>query len=145
MTLVGAVLGPYPGLYWLDLENRRLVLRQDSPGVAAEVALDLKPEQQAQLIDALLPRPVAIEQTPEMEQALQERPQATRTPRSRPAGGYPGEIRAAEARRASRPLTIKCARCPALVPVASRGQIPRLCKACRNRPAFTVVRKAEAS
>lgn len=73
---LGSVIGPYPCLYWLDIDKKQLIVRQDCPGVAGEIIISITSEQQAELIEGLAPDPVRINRT-KMSRLIREAGQVT--------------------------------------------------------------------
>ncbi len=102
---IGAVLGPYPGLFWLDVERHQLVIRGGRRGIAAEIPIALTTEQTAAVLEGMLP------------DALDTAERPTR-------------VRHA---RIERPTTVACngRGCQRQVPVQAHGKIPRYCVDCR--------------
>lgn len=106
---VGNVFGPFYGLYWLNVAERRLTVRQgrDMGEPSAEIVLDLTETQLSDLLEALLPEPV---------QAKARRPSRARAPL---VGEQPTR-------------TTLCRDCKgALVYRPGHGRPPVRCDACR--------------
>lgn len=55
---IGSCIGPYKGMFWLDIEHRILTVRKGRKGVVGEVTLHLSPDKVAEIIDAMIPNDV---------------------------------------------------------------------------------------
>lgn len=136
MSRLGSVVGPFPGLFWLDIATHQAVFRQGRPGIAAEIHVQLTPDQAAGLIEGLLVEPVQLgapEQTAPLVLVERKPKPTTRSGR--------------QATAAARPTSINCAVCRRPREVLKFGAIPQLCERCQRRghknPTSVAVAEAE--
>lgn len=128
MAKLGAVLGPWPGTFWLDVKAHELVVHEGRDGIAAEVRVPVSAETMAELLEGLLVEPMAPVPV-ELSEAPRPALVAVETIEPRRQGS---RVARAE-RRAARPETVVCriARCGQVIEVQARGPVPRLCARCR--------------
>ena len=142
MAKLGAVLGPWPGTFWLDVAACELVVHEGRDGIAAEVRVPLSAEKMAELLDGLLVEPLPSRPVPPPDPP---RPALVSVlePARRRHGTHPELARA----RAKRPKTVVCS-CLAVVPVLPRGPIPKRCADCRvpiAPPALSKIAEIESA
>lgn len=131
--LVGTVLGPFEGLFWVDVGQSLVVLRPGRRGGAAECAIAVPPEQMAQLLEGMMAgasRPVEVP-TSVLAPVTEIKPKKQRAPRGSRKG--------------------VCQKChePLSIPSANTyGRVPRIHQECdkrRTRWVEDMLRKSESA
>lgn len=131
--LVGTVMGPYEGLFWVDVEQHVVVLRPGRRGGAAECSIQVSPELLAKLLEGMMAgasRPVEI-QTAVLASVAPIKPR-----RERAAPGSRSGL---------------CRKCQKPLPAASPntyGRVPRIHEECdsrRTRWVQDMLRKSESA
>lgn len=124
---IGSVVGPFPGLYWVDLAGRTVTMRQGKKGIGAEIEKPLTEDEMGGLLDGLLVRP----EVPTHRRGSRKPPppppriQLARAP-------VPAKRAGNRLPKGTRPKTIVCGNevCAREVPVSRYGRVPIYCNRC---------------